>query len=49
MPPEVFFFGSQMFCTTGLVSSKLVAQMYEEDIHLGNCYLRALGESQQQN
>jgi len=25
----------QMFCTTGLVSSKRVAQMYEGEIHFG--------------
>mgnify|MGYP007091311169 FL=1 len=31
MLPKISFW-SQMFCTTGLVSSKLIAQMYEEEI-----------------
>jgi len=35
--PLKLFFLQQMFCTTGLVSSKLVAQMYEEEIHFRNC------------
>ena len=29
-----------MFCTTGLVSSKYVAQMYEEEIHFGKLLLK---------
>ena len=40
MPPKVFL--SQMFCTTGLVSSKYVAQMYEEEIHFRNCYFNKI-------
>ena len=32
-----------MFCTTGLVSSKKVAQMYVEEIHFRNCYLNGFG------
>ena len=32
-----------MFCTTGLVSWKYVAQMYEEEIHFGNCYFNGFG------
>ena len=38
MPPKVFL--SQMFCTTGLVSSKQVAQMYEEEIHFWKLILK---------
>ena len=33
-------FLSQMSCTTGLVSSKSVAQMYEEEVQFGNFYLK---------
>ena len=33
-------FLSQMFCTTGFVSSKYVAQMYEDEIHLGKVLLK---------
>jgi len=29
-----------MFCTTGLVSSKQVAQMHEEEIHFGKLFLK---------
>jgi len=39
MPPQVFFV-SKMFCTAGLVSSKLIAQMYVEEIHFRNCYFK---------
>ena len=36
-------FLSHMFCITGLVSSKKVAQMYVEEIHFRNCYLNGFG------
>jgi len=39
MPPKVFL-KSHMCCTTGLVSSKLVAQMYEEEIPFGKLLLK---------
>jgi len=32
-----------MFCTTELVSSKSVTQLYEEEIHFRNCYLNGFG------
>ena len=35
-------FLSQTFCTTGLVSSKLVAQIYEEEIHFGKLLLKQI-------
>ena len=40
---NVKFFLLEMFCTTGLVSSKYVALMYEEEIHFGNCYFNGFG------
>ena len=36
MPTKSFL--SQMFYTTGWVSSKQVAQMYEEEIHFGKLF-----------
>ena len=32
----------EMFCTTRLVSSKYVAQMYEEEIHFGKLLLKEI-------